>query len=118
MCTQTSLTSLVPVDEILKFNCSFEYRGKWAPTTKWFDTDATVIASNNTGTFNRSVIHAITVRVTRGMHGKRIRAEVFFEDPLFPPPSNMFYTPGVEGATNLPDYKYRFESTPIMVACK
>ena len=120
MCTtQPNLTSLVPVDDMLKFNCSFEYRGRWAPTIKWFNTDNVAIASKNTGTFNRSVIHAITVPVTRGMHGKRIRAEVFFEDPLFPPPSNVF-SPELDhlAATNSPEYEHRFESNPIMVACK
>ena len=116
VCTQPDITSLVPVGKILTFNCSFEYRGRWAPTIKWFDVDnVTVIASNNTGTVNRSVIHAITVPATVGMHEKTIRAHVFFEAPLMPPP--MVY-PRDGDATNLPDYNYHFESETIMVACK
>ena len=118
MCTQPAFASLVPVGEMLKFNCSFEYRGRWAPTIKWFDTDnASVIASNNTGTVNRSVIHAITVPATVKMHEKRIRARVFFEAPLIPPPQSVPRVYLYE-ANNLPDYNYDFESKAIMVACK
>ena len=105
------LISLVRVGEMLKFNCSFEYRGRWAPTIKWFHTDNVVISSQNTGIFNRSVIHAITVPVTVGMHGKKIRARVFLEAPLVPPPGN-------DEATNAPDCMHSFESQTIMVACK
>ena len=116
MCTQPAFASLVPVGEMLKFNCSFEYRGRWAPTIKWFDTDGDIIPSNSTGTFNRSVIHAITVPVTRGMHEKKIRAEVFFE-ALVPPPIT-YDSPNFHEATNLPDYYFEFTSDLIMVACK
>ena len=101
---------------MLPFNCSFEYRGRWAPTIEWFDVDnVTVIASNNAGTFNRSVIHAMTVPVTLGMHGGRIRARVFFEAPLNPPP---IATSAFTEATNLPDYYFEFQSELILVACK
>ena len=115
-CTQPDLTSVVEIGDMLPFNCSFEYRGRWAPTIEWFDVDnVTVIASNNAGTFNRSVIHAITVPVTLGMHGGRIRARVFFEAPLNPPPNT---TSAFTEATNLPDYYFEFQSDLIVVACK
>ena len=123
MCTQPSLTSLAEIGDMLPFTCSFEYRGRWAPTIKWFDTDhETIIASNNTGTVNRSVIHAITVPVTANMHGKTIRARVFFEGPLIPPPfsprplNHTMYR--CSEATNLPDYNHEFVSEALMVACK
>ena len=121
MCTQPSLTSLAEIGDMLPFNCSFEYRGRWAPTIKWFDTDhETIIASNNTGTVNRSVIHAITVPVTANMHGKTIRARVFFEGPLIPPPFTPHISPThrLFAATNLPDYNHEFVSEALMVACK
>ena len=68
-------------------------------------------ASTDSGTFNRTVVHAIAVTATRNLNNKTMRARVFFADPLMPPPRH-------DESDYVPDYEYTFNSTTIMVECK
>ena len=78
---------------------------------RWSTSDGDVIASSDTGVAERTVVHAVTVEATADLNGKTINSHVFFAEPLVPPP-------GVNNATNVPDYTFNWTSSVLMVECK
>ena len=110
-CTSSDLGRTFRVGDEISFSCSLNYRGRWAPTISWTTDNGDMVPSIDTGTANETVTHAVTVRATPDLHNKAMNARVFFAAPLNPPP-------GVDEASNVPDYEYRYVSDVIMVECK
>ena len=110
-CTSSDLGSPFRVGDEISFSCSLNYRGRWAPTISWTTDNGDMQPSIDTGTANETVTHAVSVRATPDLHNKAMNARVFFAAPLNPPP-------GVDEASNVPDYEYRYVSDVIMVECK
>ena len=105
ICSANSISTNKPI-ELAKIEmvCSVNFSGNWTPVMKWQQEEGSVITAGvviNTVPY-KSVTSSLTVSVTRSVTGSTFACTTYF---------NGDNKPSSTSATNIPDYRYKWNYT-------
>ena len=110
--TNVSASGAVQENDVVIMTCSITYRGNWALTMRWFDSDTRHNFTDGditSRTSNTTVTSQLTVTASADLHGSQIICLTYFTQPPTSLPTS---------ATNIPSYTYEWTSPTLIVQCK
>ena len=112
-CLEPNLDSAVKMGQLLKFNCSFDFRGLWAPTVSWSTSRSLGTATSSESgrtTSTGHVLRAITLTAAESLHNTTLTSHVHFAAAA----GALSPAPPADGATNVPNFSFNWTSSVII----